>query len=67
MTTEQALIAQLRACIRLLYPEEMTPTAKRMLEKILDAHDPAKQQRKETLYGDLVRQFNEDQEEEMGG
>lgn len=27
---------RIRAAIRLLYPDEMTPTAKRVLERILD-------------------------------
>jgi hypothetical protein len=30
---------RIRAAIRLLYPDEMTPTAKRVLEKILDEED----------------------------
>jgi len=30
---------RIRAAIRLLYPDEMTPTAKRVLERILDEHD----------------------------
>lgn len=33
MTSEHE---RLRAAIQLLYPDEMTPTAKRMLESILD-------------------------------
>lgn len=32
-------VAQLRSMIFLLFPEEMTPLAKRMLEKICDEHD----------------------------
>jgi hypothetical protein len=32
---------RLRAAIRLLYPDDMTPTAKRILEKILDEEDKA--------------------------
>jgi len=34
MSTER-----IRAAIKLLYPDEMTPTAKRVLERILDAED----------------------------
>ena len=34
MSTER-----IRAAIRLLYPDEMTPTAKRILERILDDED----------------------------
>jgi hypothetical protein len=30
---------RIRAAIRLLYPDDMTPTAKRILEKILDEED----------------------------
>lgn len=30
---------RIRAAIRLLYPDEMTPTAKRVLEKVLDDID----------------------------
>ena len=29
-------VERLRALIRLLYPEEMTPTAKRMIEKVIE-------------------------------
>jgi hypothetical protein len=32
---------RIRAAIRLLYPDDMTPTAKRVLEKILDDIDQA--------------------------
>ena len=31
--------ARIRAAIRMLYPDDMTPTAKRVLERILDEHD----------------------------
>jgi hypothetical protein len=30
---------RIRAAIRLLYPDDMTPTAKRVLERILDEED----------------------------
>lgn len=30
---------RIRAAIRMLYPDEMTPTAKRVLEKILDEEE----------------------------
>lgn len=30
---------RIRAAIRLLYPEHVTPTAKNVLERILDEHD----------------------------
>jgi hypothetical protein len=33
------VVARLRAAIRMLYPEEMTPTAKRMLDSILEEED----------------------------
>lgn len=32
-------VEQLRAAIRLLYPDEMTPNAKRVLESICEEHD----------------------------
>ena len=32
--------ARIRAAIRLLYPDEITPTAKRILERILDDEHP---------------------------
>lgn len=32
-------VAQLRAAIRLLYPDEMTPQAKRVLESICEEHE----------------------------
>lgn len=33
---------RLRALIRLLYPEEMTPTAKRMIEQVIAEHELAR-------------------------
>lgn len=33
-------VEQLRAAIRLLWPDEITPAAKRLLEQICDEHDP---------------------------
>jgi hypothetical protein len=33
-----ALVENIRAFIRLVYPEEMTPQAKRILEQILERH-----------------------------
>ena len=38
MTGSPELIANVRAALRLLYPEEMTPHAKRLLEQILERH-----------------------------
>ena len=32
---------RLRALLRLLYPEEMTPMAKRMIEKVIEEHELA--------------------------
>jgi hypothetical protein len=35
----EALIANLRAYIKLVYPAEITPHAKRILEQILEEHE----------------------------
>ncbi len=32
-------VARLRALLRLLYPEEMTPTAKRLIEQVIEEHE----------------------------
>jgi hypothetical protein len=39
MAKQTALIARLRAALRLLAPDEITPTGRRILERILDAED----------------------------
>jgi len=36
MNAEYVEVERIRAAIRLLYPDEMTPTAKRILERILE-------------------------------
>ena len=36
----RALISRLRAALRLLENEHITPQGRRIIEKILDAHDP---------------------------
>lgn len=35
-------VARLHALLRLLYPDEMTPTAKRMFEQVIAEHQLAK-------------------------
>lgn len=41
-TPKQAVDAdRIRAAVKLLYPDEMTPTAKNVLEKILNEQEPA--------------------------
>lgn len=40
-------VERLRAAIRVLYPDDMTPDAKRVLDVICDEHDP-------TLYPEWV-------------
>lgn len=32
-------VPRLRALLRLLYPEEMTPVAKRMIEQVIEEHE----------------------------
>lgn len=37
--SKQALIARLRAALRLISPDDITPMGKRIIEKILDEED----------------------------
>lgn len=39
----EALVSRIRAVLRLISPDEITPMGVRMIEKVLDDHDPGEE------------------------